>query len=46
MTAITIQGNYIYFGSVYTVLPTGTSWLATPICGVLGGMNVKVFYTI
>ncbi len=43
MTAIAIQGNYIYFGSVYTVLPTDTSWIAIPVCGVLGGLFGGLF---
>lgn len=43
MTAIAIQGNYIYFGNVYSLLPTGTSWLAVPMCGVLGGLFGGLF---
>ena len=43
MTAMAIQGNYIYFGSVFTVLPTRSGWLAIPICGVLGGLFGGLF---
>ncbi len=43
LTAISIHGNYVYFGSVYTVLPIGTSWWAVPLCGVLGGLFGGLF---
>ena len=44
MTAVFIHGNYVYFGSVASVLPaTGTGWLAIPFCGVLGGLMGGLF---
>lgn len=43
MTAISINGNYVYFGSVYSVLPVGISWWAIPFCGVLGGLFGGLF---
>lgn len=46
ITAISIHGNYTYFGSVYSVLPNGASWLAIPFCGVLGGLFGGLFSEI
>lgn len=43
ITAISIHGNYTYFGSVYSVLPVGASWWAIPFCGVLGGLFGGLF---
>ena len=43
LTAISIHGNYVYFGSVYSVLPAGTSWWAIPFCGLLGGLFGGLF---
>ena len=43
LTTISILGNYTYFGSSYASLPSGTSWLAIPICGVFGGLLGGLF---
>lgn len=43
LTAISIQGNYIYFGSSYADLPSGSSWLAIPVCGLFGGLLGGLF---
>ncbi len=46
LTTISIQGNYIYFGSSYADLPSGSSWLAIPVCGILGGLFGGLFSQI
>ena len=38
LTALSILGNYTYFGSTDVTLPGGTAWLAVLVCGVAGGL--------
>lgn len=38
LTALTVLGNYTYFGSTDVTLPDATAWLAVLICGVAGGL--------
>ena len=38
IVALTILGNYTYFGSSNASLPLSMAWLAVLICGVLGGL--------
>ncbi|MGD8378118.1 MAG: chloride channel protein [Gammaproteobacteria bacterium] len=35
---IALQGNYTYFGNTSAVLENPGSWIAVPICGVIGGL--------
>ncbi len=42
-TAIAIMGNYNYFGSVIAYLPMDRSWLAVPLCGIVGGLLGGLF---
>lgn len=42
-TAIAIMGNYNYFGSVIAYLPMDKSWLAVPLCGIIGGLLGGLF---
>ncbi|MFQ5659174.1 MAG: chloride channel protein [Gammaproteobacteria bacterium] len=46
MTAMALQGNYNYFGSVYAIMPLDQSWLAVPLCGVIGGLLGGLFSQI
>jgi H+/Cl- antiporter ClcA len=43
MSAIAIQGNYTYFGSISTQLGTGEMWLPIFICGIGGGLLGGLF---
>jgi len=38
VTALSILGNYTYFGSNDAALSFSTDWLAVPACGVIGGL--------
>ena len=38
LTAISIQGNYDYFGRVQELLPLPRGWPVIPVAGVLGGL--------
>ncbi|HWU68888.1 MAG TPA: chloride channel protein [Stenotrophobium sp.] len=33
-----ILGNYIYFGRAMVHLPAAASWIAVPLCGIVGGL--------
>ena len=38
LTATAILGNYSYFGMVSVNMELEQSWLAIPVCGVIGGL--------
>ncbi|MGH8461642.1 MAG: chloride channel protein [Stenotrophobium sp.] len=38
-----ILGNYIYFGRTVVHLPAAASWVAVPLCGIVGGLLGGVF---
>ncbi len=43
ITAISLVGNYTYFGHVHSInLPT-IGWIAVPVCGILGGLAGGTF---
>jgi H+/Cl- antiporter ClcA len=46
LTALSLVGNYTYFGAPHAVLPNPADWLAVPVCGVLGGVLGAVFSRI
>jgi H+/Cl- antiporter ClcA len=41
--AISILGNYTYFGSSSAVLPLNSAWLAVLLCGITGGLLGGLF---
>jgi len=43
LASLAILGNYSYFGSTQASLVEWQSWLAAPICGVVGGLFGAVF---
>jgi H+/Cl- antiporter ClcA len=43
LTSLAIVGNYDYFGSTPATLPFGPGWVATLLCGVLGGVLGGLF---
>ncbi|MGH8459981.1 MAG: chloride channel protein [Stenotrophobium sp.] len=38
-----LLGNYIYFGKAVVHLPSASSWLAVPLCGIAGGLLGGLF---
>lgn len=46
VTAISLMGNYTYFGHTDSVVPVGTSWIAVLACGLLGGVTGGSFSAI
>ena len=38
VTAITLMGNYTYFGHADVNIPVGTAWIAVLVCGIVGGL--------
>ncbi len=38
LTAMSINGDYNYFGVALVTLDPGQSWLAIPVCGVIAGL--------
>lgn len=46
VTAISLMGNYSYFGHTDSVVPLGASWLAVIACGLLGGVTGGSFSAI
>jgi H+/Cl- antiporter ClcA len=43
VTALAALGPYHYFGTSHASLPDNTSWLAVPLCGVVGGLSGGLF---
>lgn len=43
ITALSILGNYTYFGTTNAALVFSTDWLAVPTCGVIGGLLGGMF---
>jgi H+/Cl- antiporter ClcA len=43
ITAYAIMGSYIFFDANVLVMPWGTSWLAIPLCGIIGGFLGALF---
>jgi H+/Cl- antiporter ClcA len=43
ITAITTLGPYHYFGTSDAAIPDAASWLAVPVCGVVGGLMGGLF---
>lgn len=43
MTAFVIMNHYIFLESKDAILPSVQSWLAIPLCGVLGGLTGGLF---
>ena len=46
VTAYAIMGNYIFFDANSLVMPWGPSWLAIPLCGIVGGFFGALFSRI
>lgn len=44
MTALAINGNYTYFGTVHVGITT-SDWMIVPVCGVVGGLLGGLFST-
>lgn len=45
ITALILLGPYHYFGTSSAVIPDAASWLAVPVCGVIGGLLGGLFST-
>ncbi len=45
LTALIMLGPYHYFGTSDAVMPTAMSWLAVPVCGIIGGLLGGIFST-
>ncbi len=43
VTAVSILGNYTYFGTTNAALSFSSDWLAVPTCGVIGGLLGGLF---
>ncbi|MDP1665764.1 MAG: chloride channel protein [Methylobacter sp.] len=43
ITAYAILNSYIYFEDASLVMPLGQSWLAVPLCGIVGGFLGGLF---
>ncbi|MGR9044877.1 MAG: chloride channel protein [Gammaproteobacteria bacterium] len=43
VTAYAIMGSYIFFDAKSLIMPWGKSWLAIPLCGILGGFLGALF---
>jgi H+/Cl- antiporter ClcA len=43
LTSLALLGNYDYFGTTPATLPFGAGWVATLLCGVLGGLLGGLF---
>jgi len=43
ITAVTVQGNYTYFGSTSVSVDPHAIWIPTIVCGVLGGALGGIF---
>ncbi len=46
LTAIVILGQYHYFGSSDASLPDLSSWVAVPVCGIVGGLLGGMFTSL
>ena len=46
LTSLLLFSDYAYFGSSSASLTLGTSWLAAPVCGVVGGLAGGLFSRI
>ncbi len=46
ITALGISGNYVYFGHTSATLAFGVSWVAVPVCALVGGLAGGLFSTI
>ena len=46
VVATGLLGNYSYFGVADAHLPTAASWLAVPLCGIVGGFSGGLFARI
>jgi H+/Cl- antiporter ClcA len=45
VTALALLGPYHYFGTSDAFMPDNSSWLAIPVCGVIGGLLGGLFST-
>ncbi|MGR9115643.1 MAG: chloride channel protein [Gammaproteobacteria bacterium] len=46
VTAYAIMGSYIFFDANSLIMPWGRSWLAIPLCGIIGGFFGALFSRI
>ena len=46
ITSVALVGNYTYFGTTHSVLTGARMWLVVPVCGVLGGLAGRMFFTL
>jgi chloride channel protein, CIC family len=46
LASLAILGNYSYFGSTQASLTNLSSWVAVPVCGVVGGLLGALFTVI
>ncbi len=46
VTALSILGNYSYFGSTNAALSFSSDWLAVPACGIIGGLLGGAFSAV
>ena len=46
LASLAVLGNYSYFGSTQAALTDLSSWVAVPVCGVVGGLLGAVFTVI
>ena len=46
VTAYAFLNNYIFFSDKFFVMPWGQSWLAIPLCGIVGGFLGGLFSKI
>ena len=43
ITALAVQGEYIYFGQTNATIPLSSAWVAVLVCGVAGGLLGGLF---
>ena len=46
LTSLGIVGDYSYFGSTPALMPFGKTWIAVPVCGIIGGLAGGLFSRI
>ncbi len=46
VTAYALLNNYIFFNDKSFIMPWGESWLAVPLCGIIGGFFGSLFSKI
>ncbi|MCS4504533.1 chloride channel protein [Arhodomonas aquaeolei] len=43
LTSLVVIGDYAYFGHISTTMPQDWSWVAVPVCGLVGGLAGGLF---